>query len=138
MKNYILTFIGLEASMLLSYNEKDLCVEWTLNGDLPHDKYVKLVQHFPWRIDILKEWGKKPNISVRESEPDLSFENFWEVYAYKKGNKKRAITLWKTLSKANKAAALAYLPKYESHLAVNKGQSKLYAETYLNQQRWNN
>lgn len=138
MKNYILTFIGFNASMLLSYNEKEHCIEWSLNGDLPHDKYVKLVQHFPWRIDRLQEWGKKPNISVRESEPDLSFENFWNVFDNKVGNKARTLKKWEKMKKSERAAALAYLPKYESHLATNPGISKLYPETYLNQQRWNN
>jgi hypothetical protein len=82
--------------------------------------------------------SKRFGWQLKKIEEDLSFESFWERYNHKVGNKKRAERLWNQLSKKEKAKAMAFLKRYESYLNQNPGIAKLYPETYLNQQRWNN
>jgi len=70
--------------------------------------------------------------------PDLSFDHFWNRYAHKVGNKKRAQKLWEKLPEAEKKKALAGVTKYHAWLRQHPNTEQCYAETYINQERWNN
>ena len=87
---------------------------------------------------MILKYGEIQNVKVSKVEEDLSFDNFWKVYNYKVGNKKRAERLWQRLTDDQKAKAITHLKSYESFLIMNPGLAKLYPETYLNQERWNN
>jgi len=98
-----------------------------------------LKDNFPFHIsgiDFFKQ--NKKVFEVKPVTPDLSFPKFWDTYANKMGKKARAERLWKQLSLADKAKAMAYIKVYDNYLWQNKGIAKAYPETYLNQKRWEN
>jgi hypothetical protein len=107
-------------------------------GTLPKASIQYLINHFPLSKDLISKYAELENVKVTELEEDLSFDSFWKKYNHKVGNKRRAMKLWDLLSDDQKAAAIAYLRVYDTYLAMNNGMAKLYPETYLNQERWNN
>ncbi len=135
---YLLSSDKLKGEMLYEYDEKGIIKEFTLDAELTPGQLQFLSNHFPVTEKMLLKQAKHYGWRLKPVEQDLSFDAFWSRYAHKVGNKKRAERLWNLLSKKEKAKALAYLPRYESYLTQNPGISKLYPETYLNQQRWNN
>jgi hypothetical protein len=92
-------------------------------------------KNFPWNQLHIEHYKKYPNTKVKELELDLSFENFWNLYDHKLDKKSRTEKIWNTLSKIEKAKALAHLPRYET-LIIQNNVSKKYPSTYLNSRIW--
>lgn len=70
--------------------------------------------------------------------PDLSFNAFYNAYAYKVGRKERAVKLWTALTEAERTACLRAIPRYNAWLAQRPSTERLYPETFLSQRRWEN
>ncbi|MEZ5195087.1 MAG: hypothetical protein R2764_01410 [Bacteroidales bacterium] len=85
----------------------------------------------PWRSDDFKKY-----FVIKKVAPDLSFEAFWEAYAYKVGKKERAQKLWEGLSDPDKALALSACPKYRYYLSTKTNMEQAYAETWLRNRRF--
>jgi hypothetical protein len=117
-------------------------VQLEINGDLTDEQYQSFFGLIPTHQDGFKEFRQKitqnGTAKIEEHKEGLKFESFWDRYAYKAGNKKRAEQLWNGLSKANKNKAIFYLGIYDRELRAKPYQQKLYADSYLKQQRWNN
>jgi hypothetical protein len=77
-------------------------------------------------------------ISIEKAPTDLSFNAFWELYAYKVGKKDRAIRLWQGLNEAERVKCLRSIPRYKMWLAQKQSIEMLYPETYLAQKRYEN
>lgn len=75
---------------------------------------------------------------IEEVTQDLSFERFWEEYAYKVGKKDRCKRKWESMPDEEKVKALKHLKKYSFFLAERPHMEKKYPETYLNTAEWNN
>lgn len=84
----------------------------------------------------VKEKGLK--CEIIEIPKDLSFETFWEAYAYKVGKKERVKKKWEAMAEVERTKALAYIKKYNHFLAERPHMERKYAETYLNCAEWNN
>lgn len=134
---YILTSKQLEGSLLFEY-ENGIIKQFTNEAKMTVPQLKWLADHFPVAEKMLIKMARQYGWQLREVQQDLSFEAFWNRYAYKVGNKKRAERLWNKLSEANKIKALNYLSYYDGFLLNNPSINKLYPETYLNQERWNN
>lgn len=80
----------------------------------------------------------KHHAVFREVPADLSFAAFWNLYAYKVGNKARCEKLWKLLDSTDRIACLASLLRYKRYMLAHPNQELAYPETYLNQRRWEN
>jgi len=89
-----------------------------------------LVKNFQKRV------GKK--VMIKFLPLDISFDDFWEKYGNKVGKKKRTEHLWSLLNTEDRQKAMVYMEEYNSHLRRNPTLTKLYPETYLFQERWNN
>ncbi len=138
MSKYVLRSNKLNGTLLFEYDDQGVIKEFVKDAKMDEHQLAYLMLNFPVTESLLKKQAKNNNWKLSLVDQDLSFDNFWQTYAYKVGNKKRAERLWNALSKANKAKALDYLTRYETFLLQNPSISKLYPETYLNQQRWNN
>lgn len=79
-----------------------------------------------------------PFLKVEVQPQDLSFNAFWEAYAYKVGKRERAMKLWASMSDADKVKCLRSIPKYNQWLSTKFNMERLYPETYLHQARYNN
>ncbi len=135
---YILKSPALKGELIFTYDENGIIKEFIKAADLTDKQLAWLNHHFPVTMELLKQQIKGTKSTLTKVDPDLSFDAFWGAYAHKVGNKRRAKRLWDDLSKEDRIKALAYIKKYNRFLANNPGISKLYPETYLNQQRWNN
>lgn len=79
--------------------------------------------------------AKERNIKVTKVNREITFDMFWDAYAYKSSGKQEAENAWKKLSKEDRLSAFDYIPVYEGLLKLNP-VSKLYAASYLNKKRW--
>lgn len=68
---------------------------------------------------------------------DLTFEKFWEIYCYKRGNIERNKKLWAKLSSHEKILALGFINKLKA-VYSREGKELPYPETYIAQHRWEN
>jgi hypothetical protein len=66
---------------------------------------------------------------------NLPFADFWNLYSYKVGDKKKCEKVWNFLTYENQKKILTSLPDWKKNII--KTQSLPYPETYLNQERWN-
>jgi hypothetical protein len=81
---------------------------------------------------------KKHKLKYTIMPTDLSFNNFWNTYAYKEGGSKmKAEASWNKLSDQDKLAALNFIKQYNTIL-IKQNVAKAHATTYLNQRRWDN
>jgi len=74
---------------------------------------------------------------AKVSEDIVSFEKFWNVYAYKV-NKKASLKAWKKLTEEKRNKAIKGAKVYNKYLVDNnKTNFKMHPATYLNGERWN-
>ena len=85
-----------------------------------------------------REKGNDSSLSSESSASgnadELSFDNFWEAYNYKKG-KKNALSAWNRLSKKDRQAALDGITPYMNDCKVCD-RSVRHPATYLNGRTW--
>lgn len=75
------------------------------------------------------------NKDCKGEECEQSFDKIWDLYDKKRGDKKKLIAKWSSLSQKDKAAIFAYVPKYVQ-ATPNKQYRKDFA-TFLNNRSWN-
>lgn len=68
---------------------------------------------------------------------DVTFDRFWNQYAYKVGNKARAVKLWNALPEMERILALGAIAAQRRH-SESRRTDMPYPETYLSQRRWEN
>lgn len=84
------------------------------------------------------EMWRRGGCTVRDiTEWNLTFERFWNQYAYKVGNKARAVKLWNALPEMERVLALGAIDKQRRH-SESRRTDLPYPETYLSQRRWEN
>lgn len=136
---YLIEFTRFKASATVKYNTDGILVELVYEpGTAPPDVVQYFYHHLPYKVQHLTHYKNFKNVKVTEVFESLDFDNFWNTYAYKDGNKSRAKRLWEALNNVERAKALTHIAVYERQLILKKGVAKLYPETYLHQQRWNN
>ena len=137
MKNYLITHKETNSEMLFKYSLKGVLTEFKLNFK-PRKEFYRLLQPpFPFLITGIEPFKSDSKFRVQEIKNNLSFENFWNSFGYKFGNKKKAENVWKLLTEVQKAKAIAYIPKYKN-MIINSNINHLYPETYLRQRRYEN
>ena len=84
-----------------------------------------------------KEPKKADNDTVYDTvyDTDLSFDNVWNLYDKKVGEKEKLRKKWDKLSISEKNAVLDYIPRYIA--AVPAKQYRKNFETFLNNKSWN-
>jgi len=63
------------------------------------------------------------------------FENFWEQFGYKK-NRKKALSAFNRLTKANQKLCVEMIPAYLQFIAAT-GTPQMHPTTWINGERWN-
>lgn len=137
---YTIQFTKQNATVLLEFNQEGMLVSAELVAGLFQiEHFQRLFKMFPYTITRLQKWKemKLPNVIIRQTEEDLSFERFYELYDNKFGKKKKSQAIWEQMANVERAKAIAFIPRYKTHL-ITSGQNQKYAETYLNQEPWNN
>lgn len=124
----------------LKYNE---------HGDLYHVEFRDLEesmtaaqrgwiwQFIPKTIEELEVRRKVKGVKITEVEMDLSFDAFWNLYAYKVGNKKRAKVSWDKLDDATRLIVLQKVKEYQYFLK-HKSYDMVFPERFLSEKRYEN
>jgi hypothetical protein len=129
---YIFTSSQIEGFMLFGYDDQGVLMKFENNATLSDKQLLFLKDNFPFaQCDLPRIKGKYGKI---EEHVDLTFDNFWNKYNYKRG-KVKTQEQWGKLSDEAKFKAISYIPKYiyESKL---KGHDILYPERYLKYRRF--
>ena len=131
----------IQVTTSLNYDAKHRLAQLKIEGDVT-DKFY---EWFFKVVPILDEVKMKPfvhnlkNAKLVVVPEDLSFNKFWDTYNHKAlSDKKRTEKKWFSMDETSRKKAIAHISVYDRHLFENPGLSKMYAETYLNKEQWNN
>jgi hypothetical protein len=139
MKKFLLTFpTQPEAKCIIAYQRK-LLKSIEFEGDFEDGQKAWLLCNTPLKASSFGEsFSNAAKFRYAEIAEDASFKAFWELFAYKVGNKSKVERLWNAMSEAEKSQALLKIPKYKYSLAQSNNREQAYPETWLNQRRWEN
>lgn len=138
-KNYLVTGRKNNIQIRFKYGSNDVLQAFeVLNSTITFNHLKYIVGNMPAEPSWLKKNFPNDRFKIEEEPDDLTFERFWEEYAYKIGNKQRAKRLWEGLNDADRTACLGSLKRYNYYLATHPGIEKAHPTTYLNQRRWEN
>lgn len=128
---YIVTSTQFMGELVFTYSNNQL-VAMDIEAVSNNSSMLRFVYHnLPISNKILLGWlNTSKTMKIREVPTDLTFENFWNSYAYKVGNKPKSEKLWKAMSDASKALALTKIKKYRE-AKEHEGTAMLYPERYL-------
>lgn len=129
----------MDGYVVFNYCSNGYLIAFESHANLTDIQRDRLMANFPFKEAnlkaILRDRFKFALVIIPE---DLSFKRFWDLYAYKVGNKNRAEKLWKLLSDADKAHILVVsVPLYRAWLST-RTTAQAHADTYLHQERWKN
>lgn len=83
-----------------------------------------------------KPQGEKEKSSAKkEKEPNYSFDEFWELYDKKTGERKKLTKKWLALTDKEREMIMNYIPKYIE--CQPDKQFRKNPETFLNNKSWN-
>jgi hypothetical protein len=137
MDKYLFTSVHGQRSILFGY-ENGFLRELVIEGVITTTEIDFLKNQIPWYEIGLDRFKEITGGRISRIDPDLSFDGFWNSYAYKVGNKLRTEKLWNRLTEPEKAMAMKSIRIYDQFLAMKTNQAKAYPETYLSQRRFEN
>ena len=73
--------------------------------------------------------------TIEGNNKGIDFENFWNLYDRKVGDKNKVLKKWNALSKSIQELILRKLPEWKKQFSDKQYQP--HPETFINQQRWN-
>jgi len=135
-KKYVVKSNEFSGTITYTYNLKGWLTDFSIDIN---NTTVGVAQFFyqnlPFEVNLIEQLKKmRPSIKVEEEPADLSFDRFWEEYG-KHGTKSMAKKRYEKLPRLEQLAALLHLPT-ERDKKKKDGTAMPYAETYLNQKRW--
>jgi len=94
-------------------------------------------RRFPYLEIHIHEWQKKlrANFEITIGDPDLSFENAWEIFGHKV-DKKLAQSAWSKAGKEVKIKFFLSMPAYKRYLN-RKGVAQISFERYVKREKYN-
>jgi len=108
-----------------------------LNARVGHVALAWIYGQIPHEESGIDELKKQPRVKVQLISTDLSFAAFWNLYDYKKGNRKRAENTWSKLDDATRIVALKKVKEYNFDM-TKVSHGKVFPERWLAQERWEN
>ncbi|MGV0854625.1 hypothetical protein ACTS95_08085 [Empedobacter brevis] len=135
-KKYIVTSDLFKGEVIYEYNLNGWLISFQNNAK---DTVVGIAKFFyknlPYTLDMMQEWLEKAkSFKVEEVPADISFDRFWEEYG-KHGTKSVAKKKYEKLKPIEQLSAFLHLPKERDKKKLD-GTAMPYAETYINQKRW--
>ncbi|MCO5253609.1 MAG: hypothetical protein M9892_04490 [Bacteroidetes bacterium] len=136
MKTYSLSHRSVaQFKAIFTYREDGLLVSAVYPSDAPADILMGFIRCSKYKEQELLQMNDQQGLKVQIQNADLSFDNFWQLYAYKVGAKKKSEELWKKLSEDDRADAIKGIRKYDNYLR-RTGIAKVYPERYIKYRRW--
>jgi len=138
MNRYLITSTLFDGEIEFRYRADEALKHFENRSTMDDNLLSRLFTKFPFTRTALVELCTGSLLTLAQVSVQVLFKDFWEAYGYKVGNKARAEKLWNALTDTDRVAIMEYLPKYDAYLAARPRMEKLYAETFLNQRRWEN
>jgi hypothetical protein len=138
MKKYIVTSTQFMGELVFGYHNDQL-VYMDISQAADNSTLVKYIyDRLPIQINGLHYMVRQSKtFKVIEVPEDISFDNFWNKYAYKVGNKTKCQKLFNALPDEKKALAISKILAYRKYVE-NTGIAMVYPERYLSQERYEN
>ncbi len=136
LNKYLIEFRNTKGGVILGYHRSLLhhvdiqCELSVMQLNWLWDKFLPFTES---ELENVRD----PKIKITRMAKDLSFEAFWDRFAYKVGKKARAEKLWEALKEDERASALHAVDRYKQFIA-HTNTAQAYAETWLAQRRWEN
>ncbi|MCT4181623.1 hypothetical protein BAS06_09345 [Elizabethkingia miricola] len=140
MKNYVALHKKSDHKIYLSYDTFGVLVKLEFSGERWKEETIDWIFK-PGRIPLTESdmWTRIENKTLEfnymEIPTDLSFSNFWNLYAYKKGKIPGAQRYWERLTDAEKIEALLYIPKLHIQKKAD-GTAMPYPQSYISGKYW--
>jgi hypothetical protein len=131
MQEFIFTSKRFKGSMRFGYNNGVMYI-FENNADLNAGQIDYFEHNFPIRIENLPLI--KGETGTLQETTDLSFDNFWEKYAYKV-DRISAEKYWEKMSDEEKLNAICGISKYKYRCKL-KNTAMIYPIRYLRNKRW--
>ncbi|MBE9468995.1 MAG: hypothetical protein IMY72_11850 [Bacteroidetes bacterium] len=135
MREFIFYSPKIDGDLCFSYDDKGHLIKFEVKAELTEGQFRETFSLFPFRIELLQKLKTNKGIRIKEIEPDLSFERFWNFYENKVGKRKMTENIWKNMSKEDKVKVFAHIKRYKEQCRFNNVQMA-YPSTYLNQEYW--
>ncbi len=140
MNHYQITSTTFSGFVDLFYDINGLLEKYDKTGaDLSVKQQTWFLQSLPRTIDELKKlMHETATATLTEILPiEITFAMFWNRYDDKElSSKKKALAKWGKMPISEQQKAYNHIPKY--FRSLTGGIRKKYAETYLNNELWNN
>ena len=139
MKKYSFTSAAITGEITMTFNDLGLLVSYDATGaELTEEQQRWFNKYLPHELSEVKRvLSGSPTAKLTELSIDVDFETFWKRYnAPLNSKKKMALVRWNRMSQSERNRAYYFIHIYESRM--QPGVAKMYAETYLNSELWNN
>ena len=137
MKKYVMASTKFVGEIIFGFNDDGDLIEFSNKAELTAEQRAYLCRVFPFtekELGVIKS-GVGTEVKLIAMKLDYSFDDFWNAFNYKVGNKPRAEKIWKLLTPGERARIIDFIPKYHRYIMSKKIEST-YPETFLNQRRW--
>jgi len=136
MKVFHMTSVTFTGYIEFVFNDNSLLEKYQISAELSERQQIYLLKNMPRELPELDNL-KSSTVTITEINQEVTFDMFWNRYDEKiRSSKKKALSGWNKMSKANQVRAFRFISKYESNILP--GTAKKYAETYLNAELWAN
>ncbi|MDK7675083.1 hypothetical protein QP547_04570 [Weeksella virosa] len=135
-KQYIITSTHFNGLVSYTYNLKGWLIDFHLDVSNIHIVTLNFFyDHLPKNLEQMKDWiANAKNFKVEEVPADISFDRFWTEYG-KHGTKSVMMKRYNKLKDNEKISAILGI-RIERRKKQKDQTAMPYAETYLNQKRW--
>ncbi|MDV3711207.1 hypothetical protein [Elizabethkingia anophelis] len=140
MKNYVAIHKKSDHKINLTYDTFGVLVKIEFAGERWKPETINWIFQ-PGRLPLSESeiWHRIENKALEfdymEIPTDLSFSNFWNLFANKKGKIPSAQRFWEKLTDAEKIEALLYIPKLHAQKKAD-GTALPYPQTYISGKYW--
>jgi len=132
MRKYSVTSSRFTGELIFGYDAEGVLKYYENNAQLEPPHIEWLYSRFPLTVSTLERIVTVGNIT---DITDLSFDAFWEAYAYKV-SRKDAEKAWRGLVENDKVNAIDGIKRYNYYLQTHKSIERLHPATYLNKRRF--
>lgn len=136
MRKFVLTSSKMEGQIEIVFNENEISIVDFSKAKLTVEQRDYFLRHVAVCLFDLEAFVKQSRFTCVEADIEITFEMFWDKYAFKV-DRKRAEKIWDKMSKAKKISAFYGIDRYDRYLRRTADwRNKMEPKTYLKNERW--
>jgi hypothetical protein len=139
MKTFLLSSSGFTGEVLFRFDEAGRLVQYDVtNAALSQEQLNWFTNKLPRTLSELKNVlrASRGSVLTEQKQSAVTFDMFWDKYDEKtRSSKKRSLAKWNRMSQVQRDKAFNFIDTYFRNLL---GTAPKYANTYLNDELWNN